>query len=140
MKLDGNHHDRAGFSLLELMIAMSVIAFAIFGVMSMVLHTSATRETARELEMAREAATSKIDEIKSAPFKDLSEKYPSPTPVTLTFNVSTLTHASTPNAPAQATALIDTSNADLYDILVTVRWKSRRAGATSYTLRSLYSR
>jgi prepilin-type N-terminal cleavage/methylation domain-containing protein len=130
---------RGGFSLVELMIAMSVIAFSIFGVMSMVLHTSATREATRELELAREAASSKIDEIKSMSFADLATKYPSPAKATIAFNVPTLVHQSG-SGVAVGVATLDTSNADLYDVLVTVTWKSVRRGASTYSIRSLYAR
>jgi prepilin-type N-terminal cleavage/methylation domain-containing protein len=58
----------AGFSLIELTIAMIIIAFALFAVLSMTLHTSSSKEAMREAEIAKEAASRKIEEIRGLPW------------------------------------------------------------------------
>src|SRR5689334_3228873 len=58
-----------GFSLLEIMIAMTVIAIALFAILSMVVNMMATQENMRELEIAKEAAATKMEEIKSHPMQ-----------------------------------------------------------------------
>jgi prepilin-type N-terminal cleavage/methylation domain-containing protein len=70
--------DNQGFSLLELMIAIVVIAFALMGILSATLHTSSTKESLRELELAKQAASRKIDELRSLPWGSLGTPvYPS---------------------------------------------------------------
>jgi prepilin-type N-terminal cleavage/methylation domain-containing protein len=62
----------AGFSMVEIMIAMGVIAVALFAVLSMTMHTNTTREDLREMEVAKEAAIRKIDEIRGLPWGSVS--------------------------------------------------------------------
>src|SRR5262245_66667354 len=57
-----------GFSLIEILIATVIIAIALFGILSMSLHTSTTKENMRELEIAKEAASRKIEEIRGLPW------------------------------------------------------------------------
>lgn len=57
-----------GFSLLEIMIALVVIAFALMGILSATVHTSNSKEAMRELELAKEAADRKIDELRGLPW------------------------------------------------------------------------
>jgi prepilin-type N-terminal cleavage/methylation domain-containing protein len=57
-----------GFSLVEIMIAMTIIVIALFGVLSMTIHTSTTKESLREMEVAKQAASRKIDEIRGLPW------------------------------------------------------------------------
>ena len=45
------------------MIALVVIAIALFAIMSMVLNMLSTQENMRELETAKEAAATKMEEI-----------------------------------------------------------------------------
>ena len=57
-----------GFSLIEIMIAMGIIAVALFAVLSMTMHSNTTREDIRELEIAKEAAYRKVDELRGLPW------------------------------------------------------------------------
>ena len=137
---------RSGFSLLELIIAMAVIAIAMFGVLSMILHTMQTKETMRELQIAKEAAATKIEEIKSHPMQlppallpvgttpdgnSVYNTYFRTDPVgnPYTFTVDGL-------STARGAVRIDASNPYLYEIMVTVRWVGRK-GAAEYTRRSM---
>jgi len=79
-----------GFSLLEILIATIVIAIALFGVLSMSLHTSRTKESLREYEVAREAASRKIEEIRGLPWGKVATagvtNPPDPNQPTVCFN------------------------------------------------------
>jgi len=79
-----------GFSLLEILIATIVIAIALFGVLSMSLHTSRTKESLREYEVAREAASRKIEEIRGLPWGKVAtagvSNPPDPNQPTVCFN------------------------------------------------------
>jgi prepilin-type N-terminal cleavage/methylation domain-containing protein len=57
-----------GFTLIEIMIAMVIIVIALFGVLSMTMHTSTVKESLREMEVAKQAASRKIDEIRGLPW------------------------------------------------------------------------
>ena len=61
--------NQSGLSLIELVIAMSVIAIAMFGILSMIVHSMQTKETLRELQIAKEAVSTKMEEIKSHPMQ-----------------------------------------------------------------------
>jgi hypothetical protein len=50
------------------MIAIVVIAIALMGILSATLHTSGVKESLREAEVAKQAASRKIDEIRSLPW------------------------------------------------------------------------
>jgi prepilin-type N-terminal cleavage/methylation domain-containing protein len=136
----------SGLSLLELIIALSVIAIAMFGVLSMVLHSMQTRETMRELQIAKEAVSTKIEEIKSHPMQ-----LPTASPAdansvwnfytnaaNATFPVAGLTDSrlATTDKTALGTIKIDATNPYLYEVMVTVRWVGRK-GATELTRRSM---
>lgn len=136
----------SGLSLLELIIALSIIAIAMFGILSMILHSMQTRETMRELQIAKEAVSTKIEEIKSHPMQlptaspaDLNSVYNFYTnPANATFTVSGLTDSrlTTPDKTALGTVKVDATNPYLYEVMVTVRWVGRK-GATELTRRSL---
>lgn len=129
-----------GFSLLEVMMAMAVIAIAIFAIMSMIMTATANREATREMELAREAASSKIEEFKARGFAALSTAYPSRfAPYTAPFAVNELINLSTLKPGAVMTVTIDASNPDVYDLLATIDWKGRKGKAT-YSIRSLCAR
>jgi prepilin-type N-terminal cleavage/methylation domain-containing protein len=57
-----------GFSLIEVMIGIAVIVVALFAVLSTTIHTNTTKESQREMEIAKEAATRKIEEIRGLPW------------------------------------------------------------------------
>jgi prepilin-type N-terminal cleavage/methylation domain-containing protein len=58
----------AGFSLLEIMIAIVIIAVALMGILSATIYNSNAKESLRELEVAKQAADRKIDELRSLPW------------------------------------------------------------------------
>jgi prepilin-type N-terminal cleavage/methylation domain-containing protein len=67
-----------GFSLLEIMIALVIIAFALMGILSATVHSSNTKEVMREYEVAKEAADRKLDELRGLPWGSLrSPVFPS---------------------------------------------------------------
>jgi len=67
------HSREGGFSLVEILFATMVIAIALFGILSMTLHTSRTKESMREYQVAREAASRKIEEIRGLPWGTVKE-------------------------------------------------------------------
>jgi len=129
-----------GFTLVEVMFALAIIAIAIFAIMSMIVTSMATKESTRELQVAKEAVGGKIEELKAKGFASLSTAYPSSANLyTVASTVAELTHATTSQPGAAMTVTIDASNPDVYDLLVTLVWKGRNGNAT-YSMRSLCAR
>lgn len=122
-----------GFTLLEVMIAMVVIAIALFAAISMIFHTSTAKETMREQEIAKEAASAKIEEIKAHAFDQIFSTYNG-----ASFTVTGL------NAPSGAgkglgSVAVDSTNPNLYEVTVTIRWRGVQ-GSRSYLMRNLFTR
>jgi prepilin-type N-terminal cleavage/methylation domain-containing protein len=63
---------RRGLTLMELMVALGVVAVALFGAVSMILQTVRTKEYSRELDLAKHAAATKLEEIRVRPWTDVS--------------------------------------------------------------------
>jgi prepilin-type N-terminal cleavage/methylation domain-containing protein len=124
---------QSGLSLLELIIALSIIAIAMFGILSMILHSMQTKETMRELQIAKEAVSTKIEEIKSHPMKlpgtdTVGDSVYAYYTANATFNVSGLTDSTRTGSDktAQGFVKIDFTNPYLYEVMVTVRWTGRK--------------
>ena len=122
-----------GFTLLEVMIAMVVIAGALFAAISMIFHTSAAKETMREQEIAKEAASAKIEEIKAHAFDQIVSTYNG-----ASFTVAGLS-APTGVGKGLGSVAVDSTNANLYEVTVTIRWKGVQ-GTRSYLMRNLFTR
>ncbi len=59
-----------GFSLVEIMMAMSIIAISLMAILSMITHTAADKEVQRELAFAKDAATTILENVKAQGFND----------------------------------------------------------------------
>src|SRR5689334_19207370 len=109
-----------GITLLELMIALAVIAISLFAILSMVVNMMAMREAAREKELAKEWVQKKLEEVKSRPFTDLKTVAYQPSGGG---NVYTAAFGS-PDTPALGNAagvlVVDYSNANLYEIVASI--------------------
>ena len=143
----------SGFSLVELMVAILIIAISLFAILSMVVHTMSIRQSTREAEMAKEWVTGKIEEVRSRTFTTLQTTYPStganavafggataPTPITNCYTAAyagSATPSELNNATGKLTVNYSTTN--LVEIVATINWKARR-GVGSYSLRSVYAR
>jgi prepilin-type N-terminal cleavage/methylation domain-containing protein len=142
---------QSGLSLLELIIAMSVIAIAMFAILSMIVHSMQTKETLRELQIAKEAVSTKMEEIKShtmqlPPYLLPTGTIPDANSVynfyTLTANASfpvsgiTDSRLTTTDKTAVGTIKIDATNPYVYEVMVTVNWVGRK-GPAVITRRSL---
>jgi len=130
---------KRGLTLVELMIALAIIAIALFGILSMIVQMMAIREATRESELAKEWVQKKIEEVKSRPFSDLRTVAYTPAGG----SVYTAAFAN-PDVPTQlpngaGVLMVDYTNANLYEIVASVNWKGR-LGPGTYSMRNLYSR
>jgi prepilin-type N-terminal cleavage/methylation domain-containing protein len=150
-----------GFSMVELMVALVIIAFSLFAIMSMVTHTMALRQAALENETAKEWATARIEEVKSMAFGSIATTYPKngvsmigqATTPTADVNAHIINYGKNPPLPSfqnpraipvlltngAGVLKIHQSNADLVEIVAMVTWKAGRTPGV-YTLRSMYAK
>ena len=123
-----------GITIIELVIAMAVIAIALVQVMVVILHTSNLKQSTRELITAREAAASQFSIMKASDFDS----------VVFDFNnqivdVAGLDNSNNPSGQGQLLILIDDSNQELLDILIEVEYDS--IGSTrTYRARMMLTR
>jgi prepilin-type N-terminal cleavage/methylation domain-containing protein len=66
---------RAGFSLVEMVIALGIIAIALTGMISVIHYSSRSNYNSRERMLALRAAERKIEEMGSHPFKQIFQEY-----------------------------------------------------------------
>lgn len=66
---------RAGFSLLELLIAVGVLLFGLLGFSQAVLRSAAQNEAAREGALAAEAAREVLETMQAEDFRNLFRRY-----------------------------------------------------------------
>lgn len=126
-----------GFSLVEVIFALGIIAVVLFALISMILQTMNSKESMREQLTAKHSAVSKIEEIRAHKFAEIITRFGAPNN---TFNVPGLTKIDNlPTKQGRGTITIDSSNADILDIRVTLDWKGIR-GAGTYTVRSVITK
>ena len=123
-----------GFSLLEVMVSLSIIAIALMAIVSTVLHTIRMKESEKEQQIAKQAVTRKVEELKAGTFSTLFATYDG-----TTFGVADLVHTAGPTGQGLGTVEIDNTNSELLDITVTVQWNGILGDGT-YSLRTLQTR
>lgn len=132
---------RRGFGLVELMIALAVVALALLAILSLVLATARAKEARRELRRAKEAATRKLEELKAQPWAALADPA---SPAYAPFAVEGLSDPSTPDRKARGTVRVlhagtPLFNPNLVDVEVRVRWRGA-GGESTYAARSMMTR
>lgn len=140
IRVVGGRRRSRGLTLVELMIAMTIIAIALFGILSMIVQMSAIRDAARESELAKEWVQRKIEEVKSRPFSDLKTSAYVPAGGAV-FYKGTFGSPDTPAPLASAAGVltVNYSNDNLYEIVATISWKGRR-GPGTYSMRNLIAK
>ena len=65
---EGRRRRSGGISLVELMMALSVITIALMAILSMIMHTTSDKEAQRELAFAKDAASWILENVKAQGF------------------------------------------------------------------------
>lgn len=120
----GSRRGAGGFTIVEMAIAMAVIAVGICGLMSAWFYMSRTSMSAQETTVAANAARAKIDEIQGMTFSRVQTDYLGKI---VTFNVSGLL----PNPAGSATATQVGVNPTVLEIAVTITWTGVAAERTT---------
>lgn len=109
------HHERRGFTLLELMIACAILIIALTGVLATYVACLDLAETTKNSNLALGAAQAEVEQMRRADFLSLYATYNGHT-----FNVSTMGV----NQSLGRTT-IDNSNPSLLKINIGVCWQQR---------------
>lgn len=149
----------SGLSLVELMVALGVIAVALFSLVAMILNTTRGKQAQRDQALAKQAATAKLEEMRAQTFNQIFARY-NTTPADDPGGVGTSPGAFFtvdglpftwvhPTFGAQIrgrgtiTFALDAVgtplNPNLLDVTVTIDW-TRVGGKSNYILRSLFSK
>jgi prepilin-type N-terminal cleavage/methylation domain-containing protein len=119
---------RSGFSLIEVIFAISVIAIAVIGILSVMLVSVRLQEAARETDLASNSAREQIERIRGTNFATIQATFGG-----TNFTVPGLPDAAgNSNGVNQGAVTITPLAGDLLDIQVTVTWRSA-TGADSQT-------
>ncbi|MBI4566376.1 MAG: type II secretion system protein [Planctomycetes bacterium] len=102
-------------SLLEVVIALAVLAIAMTGIIGAILNHMTMQDLDRQLQIASDAAMSKIDEARARDFGTLPTQYPAG----YTFPVLGLTNP-------VGTVRLDASVPDIVTMFVEITWQSQR--------------
>lgn len=122
-----------GLTLVELVIALAVIALTLLQAIQVMVHTSVMKQATREFTVAREAAMSKLEEIKTYPQNNNWAGV-------ATFNVAPKNSFTVAGLNSGlGSIVIDTSNQNLYQVTVTVTWRGVK-GPANYTTSVMLTR
>jgi type II secretory pathway pseudopilin PulG len=66
---------QGGFSIIEMMIGVSLVTIAFVGLAPLMISTNHVTETVSENEIARSAARAKLDELRRVPYASLATGY-----------------------------------------------------------------
>ncbi|MCK5214979.1 MAG: prepilin-type N-terminal cleavage/methylation domain-containing protein [Candidatus Omnitrophica bacterium] len=109
--------ENRGFSLIEVVFAVAVLAFVIISMIKVYIYMSVQSELAGNKTVALMLAQNKIEEIRDYSYDLIVADYASGGAVGNTFNLTRLTGA--------GAIYIDSSNADLLIIKVVVCWQDK---------------
>ncbi len=69
------HHPRSGFSLIEVLISVTLITVAVVGAMSSITSTASLGESNRESALAYRAAQRRLEQVQASAFEDAYALY-----------------------------------------------------------------
>jgi hypothetical protein len=123
-----------------MMISLGVIAIALFAVFTFILHTLQAKEAMRELELAKQAVTSKMEEIKAQSWENIPTFVTGQTAAARTVNG--LFDSVNPSQPALMTITLQpipsAIGPRIYDIGIRVNWRGAN-GTRTYRVNNLIS-
>mgnify|MGYP001581143603 CR=1 FL=1 len=129
-----SHSRRAGFTLLEVLIASIVLAIALMGLLSAILYIHTLNQGSRENELALRGASEKMEEVMSQDLDTVVADYD-----LFAFDVEGLSEQQ--NDPDARVGLvdIDDTNPDLLQVHIEVLWRGR-TGNNAVRLDSMMAR
>ncbi len=113
-----------GVTLLEVVMALAVIAISLLSVVSVIVHTTNLKDSTRDLTISKEAAQARFEEMRDADFATVAAAYNG--------RVTAVPGLSNGNE----TITVDATNPDLLDVRIVITWNAV-GGVTTYTTRTL---
>jgi prepilin-type N-terminal cleavage/methylation domain-containing protein len=104
-----------GFSLMELIIAMSIMAIALLGLLATYISCFELAEIARNTTYALNSAQRMMEEIRDHNFSDIFNDY----------NNTTFTVDGIPSGDSNGLVEVDNTNPDLLTVTITVCWRQK---------------
>ena len=140
----------AGLTMVELMIALIIMAIAMLGVVSVMLHTMKAKELTREYDIAKEAAFSKLEGMRALNWvseNDNTGPYLSDMNSTIydDWSIAGLNHTTTADKKGKGSIVVFNKNdvtnfnENLLDVEVTIEWIGID-GVRKHSVRSMFTR
>lgn len=121
-----------GFTLLEVIVAVSILSVALMGILALYIHTITLSEVNRETQIATFAGQQKLDEIRAMDFNNILTSYPAG--ATTYFAVNGLRPFGIPPDPQPGAVTVDNTNNRLLNVQVRIRWSGVRGeGGVTFT-------
>ena len=111
-------YSREGFSLVEVICTVGILAVVLVGLLELFIYTSALAEMSGNLTVALNAAQGKMEEIRNHSFSLITTDYASGGSPGNTFDVSQPT--------GKGVIYVDSSNSDLLKIKIVVSWRNKK--------------
>ncbi|OHB69482.1 MAG: hypothetical protein A2W23_04715 [Planctomycetes bacterium RBG_16_43_13] len=108
---------QAGMTLVEIIVALAVLATTLMAMVGILVNSMRTDEQTREYDLAKQAATAKLGEIRAHNFDNIFADYNGGI-----FQVEGLKNADGTNTPARGSIVVDNFNVNLLEVEITISW------------------
>ena len=110
-----NKNNKYGFTLIELMISVSVLIVALAGLLGVFAHLISLNENSSKLTLAVAACQAKLEEIRNSTF---SNTY-------ATYNGASFNPQGFTSGEAKGAISVNNSNPNLLQVYISVSWRTR---------------
>jgi len=136
----------AGLTMVELMIALGIMAIALFALFTFILHTMTAKEAMRDLELARQSVTGKMEEIKAQAWNNIAPfvngQMAQANPATSPRAVPGLSDPANPSQRAMMTITLqgvpNNATPTIWDVGIRLDWKNS-SGTRTYRIANVIS-
>ena len=120
-------------------MALSVVSIAMVGIIGAILHSTTMQDLNRQLDLARNAAMAKLDEVRARDYGTVVATYGGAANANNRFGVPGLRPPPAVLANQIGVVTLENSNANLIEVRVQVNWQSQK-GVRTFRTSSLITR
>ena len=124
----GDHRSQRGFTLVEVMISVGVLAFVIVGLLQLFVYCSTLADAAGNTTVAVNEAQTKMEEIRNHDFDSIAADYASGGTPGNTFSLSS------PSGTGTVTVSQVGGSSQLLQVQIDVNWQNKDGRSASTTL------